>query len=134
MKFYKVLTVLLCLSLLSCNNFFECIIARNPSLPDKQFPIGTTEGYYYVDLLAEIKNEPRDNDYDYYFDVVGLPLGMDYFINYRTISLEGTPEETGVFEITIYLDVDGPFRNNFDDDPDLLCNYNTSKTYTLIIE
>ncbi|MDY2587616.1 hypothetical protein [Winogradskyella aquimaris] len=134
MKIFKVLPLLLCFMLLSCDDVFECMIGRNPSLPNKQFPIGTTEGYYYVDLSAEIKNEPRDNDYDYYFHVEGLPLGMDYFVNYRTISLEGTPEETGVFEITIYLDVDGPFRNNFDDDPDLLCNYSTSKSYTLVIE
>jgi hypothetical protein len=134
MKYFKVLPLLLCFILLSCDDVFECIIGRNPSLPNKQFPIGTTEGYYYVDLSAEIKNEPRDNDYDYYFHVEGLPLGMDYFVNYRTISLEGTPEETGVYEVTIYLDVDGPFRNDFDDNPDLLCNYSTSKSYTLIIE
>lgn len=111
-----------------------CVFPKEPELPNKQFPIGNTESYYYVDLDAEINNEPRDNDYDYYFDVEGLPLGMDYFVNFRTISLEGTPEETGSFEVTIYLEVDGPFRNDFDDDFDSLCNYGTSKTYTLIIE
>ena len=58
---------------------------------------------------------------------------MDYFVNYRTISLEGTPEVSGIFDIIIYLDVEGPFRNDYDD-PDVLCNYGTSKTYTLIIE
>ena len=111
-----------------------CIFPKEPELANKQLPIGDTEHYYYVDINAEIKNEPRDNDYDYYFDVVGLPLGMDYFVNYRTISLEGTPEESGVFDITIYLEVEGPFRNDYDDDTDVLCNYGTSKTYTLIIE
>lgn len=111
-----------------------CIFPKEPQLPNKEFPIGSTESYYYVDLSAEINNEPRDNDYDYYFDVVGLPAGMDYFVNYRTISLEGTPEVSGIFDIIIYLDVEGPFRNDYDDDPDVLCNYGTSKTYTLIIE
>ena len=110
-----------------------CIFPKEPELPNKQFPIGSTEDYYYVDLTAEINNEPRDDDYRYYFDVRGLPIGMDYFVNYRTISLEGTPEESGVFEVTVFLDVDGPFRN-FDNDPNTLCNFSTSKTYTLIIE
>jgi hypothetical protein len=109
-----------------------CFFPKEPELDNKEFPIGSTESYYYVDLKAEINNEPRDNDYDYYFDVVGLPQGMDYFVNYRTISLEGTPEESGIFDITIYLDVEGPFRD--DDESDVLCDYSTSKTYTLIIE
>lgn len=109
-----------------------CVFPKEPEIANKQFPIASTESYYYVDLQAEINNEPRDDDYDYYFDVVGLPLGMDYFVNYRTISLEGTPLETGVFEVTVYLDVDGPF-NDFDE-PVELCNYSTSKTYTLIVE
>lgn len=116
----------------SCEDVFECIIPREPELENKTFPIGSTESYYYVDLKAEINNEPRDDDYDYYFDVVGLPEGMDYFVNFRTISLEGTPTEVGTFEVKIYVDVDGPFRLNGGDV--VLCNYSTLKTYTLIIE
>ena len=118
----------------SCEDILECIIPKEPELANKEFPVGNTENYYYVDVRAEINNEPRDDDYDYYFDVNGLPQGMDYFVNYRTISIEGTPEETGTFDVTIYLDVDGPFRNDFNDNGDVLCNYSTSKTYTLIIE
>ncbi|WP_426430711.1 hypothetical protein ACPX19_14285 [Winogradskyella sp. HB-48] len=133
MKKHLFLMLLFFVLVFSCDDNL-CIFPKEPELPNKEFPIGSTESYYYVDLTAEINNEPRDNDYDYYFDVVGLPSGMDYFINYRTISLEGTPEESGIFEITIYLEVEGPFRNDFDDNPDVLCNYGTSKTYTLIIE
>lgn len=110
-----------------------CIFPKEPELPNKQFPIGNTENYYYVDVTAEINNEPRDDDYRYFFDVRGLPEGMDFFVNFRTISLEGTPQESGIFDITIFLDVDGPFRN-FDNDPNTLCNFSTSKNYTLIIE
>ena len=57
---------------------------------------------------------------------------LDYFVNFRTISIEGTPSEVGTFDVTIFVDVDGPFRDDGADD--LLCNYSTSKTYTLIIE
>ena len=118
---------------LGCDDALSCLIPKEPELDNKSFPIGSIESYYYVDLKAEINNEPRDDDYDYYFEVEGLPLGMDYFVNYRTISIEGTPDETGVFDITIYVDVEGPFRD-YDEDPSPLCDYSTSKTYTLIIE
>lgn len=133
MKKPLLITLLFLAFVFSCDEPL-CIFPKEPELPNKQFPIGNTESYYYVDLDAEINNEPRDNDYDYYFDVVGLPEGMDYFVNYRTISLEGTPVVSGIFDVIIYLEVEGPFRNDYDDDSDVLCNYGTSKTYTLIIE
>jgi len=133
MKKPLLITLLFLAFVFSCDEPL-CIFPKEPELPNKQFPIGNTESYYYVDLDAEINNEPRDNDYDYYFDVVGLPEGMDYFVNYRTISLEGTPVISGIFDVIIYLEVEGPFRNDYDDDSDVLCNYGTSKTYTLIIE
>ncbi|MCA0133123.1 hypothetical protein [Winogradskyella alexanderae] len=132
MKNIKTLSiVLLSFLFLNCENFLECIIPREPELQNATFPIGNTESYYYTEVRAEINNEPRDQDYDYYFEVRGLPLGMDYFVNFRTISLEGRPQETGAFEVTIFVDVDGPFRA---DASEVLCDYSTSKTYTLIIE
>lgn len=118
----------------SCEDVLNCIIPKEPELGDREFPIGSTESYYYTELSAEINNEPRDDDYDYFFEVEGLPEGLGYFVNFRTISIEGTPEEVGTFDITIYLSVDGPFRDNFDDDFEQLCSYSTSKTYTVIIE
>lgn len=132
MKYCKVLP-LLCLLFFSCREL-DCLIPQEPELPNKSFPIASTESYYYVDLRAEINNEPRDDDYDYYFEVEGLPIGMDYFVNFRTISIEGTPELSGIYDIIVYLDVDGPFRDYFDEVPNVLCNYSTSKTYTLIVE
>lgn len=117
-----------------CSDLLSCIIPREPELGDKEFPVGSINTYYYVDLDAGIRNEPRDNDYDYFFDVDGLPLGLGYYVNYRTISIEGLAVESGTFEITIFVEVDGPFRNQDDDAPEMLCGYSTSKTYTLIIE
>jgi len=132
MKSIYIFPLIFCLLFLSCDDELNCLIPREPELPNKSFPIASTTSYYYTDLNAEINNEPRDDDYDYYFEVEGLPLGMDYFVNYRTISIEGTPETLGTYDITIYLDVDGPFRN--DDEQVILCNYSTQKTYTLIVE
>ena len=135
MKTHQV--ILICFSFflfLACEDTLNCIIPKEPELDNRQFPIGSIETYYYVDLNAEINNEPRDDDYDYFFEVEGLPLGIDYYVDFRTISIEGTPEQTGTFDITIYVYVEGPFRANVNEEPDLLCNYSTSKTYTLIIE
>ena len=135
MKTSRLIPFCICLFLFfGCTDALNCIIPKEPELGNKEFPIASTETYYYVDITAHINNEPRDNDYDYYFEVDGLPLGMDYFVNYRTISIEGTPVLPGTYDITIYLDVDGPFRNNFDDAPEVLCNYSTFKTYILIVE
>lgn len=133
-KIYTFFIVITLLFTYSCSRTLDCLIPREPELPNVQLPIGSTETYYFVEFNTEINNEPRDNDYDYYFEVEGLPPGMDYFVNYRTLSLEGTPQNPGTYDVRVYLFVDGPFRNNFDNDPDILCNYNTSKTYTLIVE
>ncbi|WP_178988130.1 hypothetical protein [Winogradskyella schleiferi] len=133
MKLHYSIPLIFGLLFLGCENGINCIIPKEPELPNKSFPIASTESFYYTDLRVGITNEPRDEDYDYYFDVSGLPVGMDYFVNYRTISIEGTPEFTGTYRITIYLDVDGPFRE-YEDDSDVLCNYSTSKTYILIVE
>ncbi|MBO3117401.1 hypothetical protein J4050_11625 [Winogradskyella sp. DF17] len=135
MKSSQIILLLFCFTLLSCNDFFECLIDRRPELPNKEFPIGDTETYYYVDLRAEINNEPRDDDYDYFFEFSDpLPEGLDFFINYRTISIEGTPREAGIYRITLNVFVDGPFRNGFVEDETILCDYSATKTYTLIIE
>ncbi|WP_439153277.1 hypothetical protein [Winogradskyella sp.] len=117
-----------------CEDPLNCIIPKEPELKTNGFPVGSTTSYYYAEIKAEIRNEPRDNDYDYYFDVSELPLGMDYYVNYRTLSIEGNPLEAGTYRVMVYLDVDGPFRNNFNEEPDILCDYSTSKTYTIIIE
>jgi len=134
MKSFYVLSLFFCLLFFSCDDPINCIIPKEPELPNKSFPIASTQSYYYTDLRAEINNEPRDEDYDYYFEVDGLPLGMGYFVNFRTISIEGTPEIIGTYDIIIYVDVDGPFREDVDGNADVLCNYSTQKTYTLIVE
>ena len=46
----------------NCEDFLSCIIPREPELQNKEFPIGTTEAYYYVEVKAEINNEPFDDD------------------------------------------------------------------------
>ncbi|WP_299103489.1 hypothetical protein [uncultured Winogradskyella sp.] len=133
MKSNYILPLLFCILFFGCEDTLSCIIPREPELPNKSFPITTVDSYFYTSLKAEINNEPRDDDYDYYFDVKGLPLGMEYVVNYRTLKLQGIPEVSGTYRITVYLDVDGPFRD-FQDDSEILCNYSTIKSYLLIVE
>lgn len=141
MKFLRITPFLFTILLFGCEDFLDCVVGRTPSLPDTTFPIAYTNAYYYVDISAEIKNEPRDDDYDYFFEIDedDLPDGMDYFINNRIVSFEGQPLETGTFDIEVFLYVDGPVRVDYDDDgnayyEDVLCNHSTFKTYTLVVQ
>jgi len=117
--------------LTSCD--VNCIIPMRPELNNGNFEVGNTDSYYYAEVRAEIDNEPRDNAYDYFFDVSGLPPGLDIFVNNRTLSIEGQPTQAGTFDIVVNLYVEGPFYNDFEDATQL-CENQTSRTYTIIIE
>ena len=127
------------MSFYGCENFLDCVIGRRPFLYDKSFPSAVQNEYYYVDVRAEIENEPRDNDYDYYFDIYDeLPEGLVYYEHHRTLTIEGTPQESGTFHITVHLFVEGPEFVNYTGDgvfyeDDYLCSNTTAKTYTLVI-
>ena len=135
MKINQILSItILFLVLMSCEDGLNCLIPKSAQLKNKTFPVATVDSYYYADLKAEINNEPRDQDYDYFFEVEGLPEGMDYFVNFRTISIEGSPQVSGTFDFTIYLFVEGPFGNQYDGSERPICDQSTSKNYTLIVE
>lgn len=133
----RLLPLLLVFSLFtfnSCEDFLECIVNRRPELPDKSFGAGVVDSYYYEEFDAQIKNEPRDNDYGYNFEIDGyLPDGLSMFVNYRTVSIEGTPEFPGTYTFDIILYVDPPI--DFDTNSEkILCSESTSKEYTIIID
>ncbi|MUU76895.1 hypothetical protein [Winogradskyella endarachnes] len=121
---------------MSCDTIVDCIINKRPEIPNKSFTVGNIGYYYQDDITAEIKNEPNDNYYDYYFDVYGnLPDGLDLYTDYRTLSIEGVPETSGSFTFTIQLYVDPP--EYYDEDSqeweDNLCSHSTSKEFTILI-
>ncbi len=135
----KQLLLLLCCSfftLYSCEDLFECVINKRPEIHDKTFRDGIVGVYYYEEVTTEIKNEPRDDDYGYFYDIYGdLPEGIQMFANYRTVSFEGTPEISGTFKFTLLLYVDPPL--NYDDDTgeyeSVMCSDSTSKEFTITI-
>jgi len=135
----RLLPLLLVFSLFSftnCEDFLDCIVNRRPELPNKEFGVGDLQTYYYEEFDAQIKNEPRDNDYDYEFEIQGnLPEGLQMVVNYRTVSIEGLPTFPGTYTFTVFLYVYPPVNYDFDtnqyDDP--LCSESTSKEYTITI-
>ena len=135
-RLFPLLLVFCLFTFLNCDDFLDCVVNRRPELPDKSFAVGPIGSYYYEEFDAQIKNEPQDNDYGYEFDLDGnLPDGLGMVVNYRTVSIEGTPTTAGTYRFTIFLYVDPPLtyddENDTYDDP--LCSESTSKEYTIII-
>ncbi|MDU8886884.1 hypothetical protein RXV94_11985 [Yeosuana sp. MJ-SS3] len=125
------------LCLTSCEQIIECIINKSPELPDKVLEVGLVNAYYSDFINAEIKNEPRDDDYGYYFELYGeLPEGIEMLVDYRKVYFEGIPVESGSFDFTILLSVDPPLFYDFETDEyeDSLCSYSTTKGYTIRIQ
>jgi len=131
-----ILLIISFFSLLSCEEIVECIINKRPELPNIRLEDGHTNNYYTDEFVAEIKNEPHDDDYGYSFDLYGdLPTGLEMIIDYRKVVFEGLPTEKGTYTFTVFLSVDPP--EYYDEDSgeyeDSLCSSSTSKTYTILI-
>jgi len=132
----KTLFIILFISLSACQDIIDCIINVRPELPDKVLKTGDIEQYYFDEFNAGIKNEPRDDDYDYYFEFYGdLPEGLEIFFNNKNVAIEGTPIESGLFTFTLYLTVDPPVNYDFEtgEYEDSLCSDSTSHKYTIAI-
>ena len=140
----KNLYILLCppifLFIIGCQDILECVVNKHPVLSEKNLKSGQVGTYYIDKINAEIKNEPLDNDYYYYFTVSGdLPEALDLTINYREVVFEGTPTTSGKYSITIQLSVEQT-NDYFEEcesdlnDCDGLCSKKTSQTYDLVIQ
>jgi len=119
--------------LFGCDNILDCVTNKRPQIHDANFRDGKIGVYYYQEVTTEIKNEPRDNDYEYYYELYGeLPDGIQMFVNYRTVSFEGTPEVSGRFVFSLGLFVDPPL--NDDGFEEVMCSEYTSKDFSIYIE
>ncbi|TXN35483.1 hypothetical protein FVB32_12955 [Flagellimonas hymeniacidonis] len=130
----KRLTGICSLSLLllfgGCDEIFECIFNINPEIHNKQLLIGFVGERYSDIVTAEISNEVNDNDYDYFFDVIGeLPPGIFYDFNRRSVEFFGTPEETGTYRFTVELFVEGYDYDGYDRSP--TCSESTVREFTI---
>ena len=124
---------------MSCQDILECVINRHPELSSKTLASAQINQLYFETIEAEIKNDPMDNSYDYYFSIDGnLPRGIDSNVDYRTMIFEGVPLVTGTYKFTVRVSVQQSFNyrdeceSNFND-CDVLCSESTSKDYTIIV-
>ena len=128
-------TLLICFSffvLFSCDEVFECILGLEPEINETSIAQANINEPYLQAITGEVTNEPFDNDYDYFFEVVGEhPEGIEILYFYRRIELVGTPLEAGRFNFTVYLSVES-FEDGFVD-PSPTCNDEVSRTYTLLV-
>lgn len=139
-RFLKVLSIIAVFFFTSsCQDILECIINRHPELSDQRLQTGQVNNYYFEEIKAQIKNEPRDNSYYYYFSIDGdLPQGLEFIIDYRSVIIKGTPQASGRYTFTVHLNVEQAndyyedCENEFND-CDGLCDESTVKTYTLSI-
>ena len=131
--------ICMCLMFINCQDILECIINRHPELPKKTLAVAELNQFYQETITAEIKNEPLDDSYNYYFSIDGnLPRGVDFYVDLRTLVFEGVPLVAGTYTINVRLRV--AQSSNYSDycesefnDCDGLCNESTSETYTIIV-
>ena len=136
-RIFKKIIVLAPILLFGCQDILECVINRHPELQDKRLNVGNKDQIYYDFINAQIKNEPLDDSYDYYFHISdNLPPGLEVFVDFRTIVIEGVPEAAGTYHVDVSLRVqqyDYYYDNceNQFNNCDGLCSETTSRTYTL---
>ncbi|MEM0931699.1 MAG: hypothetical protein AAGJ12_04495 [Bacteroidota bacterium] len=113
-----------------CDEIFECVFNINPEIHEKQLVVGVVGERYRDRITAEVRNDVNDNDYDYFFDVIGeLPPGILVSFNRRSVDLFGVPEETGVYRFQVELFVERFDYNGFDGSP--TCSESTIREFTL---
>ena len=130
------LTVIL---FISCQDILECVINRHPELTNKNLALAQVNESYFETIEAEIKNEPLDDSYNYYFSIDGqLPRGVNFYVDFRTVVFEGVPLQAGTYKFTVRVNV-SQANNYLDDcesafnDCDGLCSQSTSQSYTIIV-
>jgi len=136
-KWLSLLFMLTLLSFISCQDILECVINSHPELPNKTLEVAQVNQFYTESIKAEIKNEPLDDSYDYYFSIDGnLPRGIDYYVDYRTIVFEGEPYLAGTYNFTLRLSVEQSYNYECENELnncDGLCSDSTSHVYTIIV-
>ncbi|MEM9076611.1 MAG: hypothetical protein AAGC43_06205 [Bacteroidota bacterium] len=113
-----------------CDEIFECVFNINPEINERQLLVGVVGERYRERITAQINNEVNDNDYDYFFDVIGdLPPGIFVDFNRRSVDIFGIPEESGDYRFQVELFVERFDINGFDGSP--TCSESTVREFTL---
>ncbi|MEO9513548.1 MAG: hypothetical protein ABJN84_10060 [Flavobacteriaceae bacterium] len=129
-RIFGILLVVLTSSFYGCDEIYECIFNINPEIHNKQLLLGSVDDRYYDIVTAEVSNDVHDNDYDYFFDVIGeLPPGIFYDINRRSVEFFGVPEATGTYKFRVELFVESYEYDGYDRNP--TCSESTFREFTI---
>ena len=114
----------------------DCLDGDGPEISWSPLPAATLNELYYLEILASIKNEPRDSLYDYEFDIEGaLPPGLNYYTSPsddRLLVIRGTPVLRGEFVFDLSVRVSLSY-NSYNQD-DNLCYHTDSETFSILVQ
>jgi hypothetical protein len=137
-KFPLILFLILTSILISSCEIFlneaaECIVKVKPNLPVNNLATGKLGIEYYDSITASAKNHVNDDDFAYYFDMVGRPpRGINFYTDNRIIYFTGTPTEKGTFSFIIKLTIGA--GTILEDDGVCITTDDTSRKYVITIE
>lgn len=94
---------------------------------------------YDQGVKAEIRNDPNDNSYQYFFNITGtVPPGLDTYVDGRTIHFAGKATTVGHYEFKVSVRVDPPQSYDPDsgywEDDDRICFGNDTAERSYVIE
>jgi len=108
----------------------DCVFKISPELKGDLGP-GKVGSPYSGLITASVKNSPREDSFNYIFDVYGeLPMGVGYSIINRSVRLSGKPTEPGVFIFYVNVEIE----DTLDLEDDRLCFGQNNVTKKFIIE
>ena len=135
----RILAPFLALTLCACDALIDtaldCIDSDGPEFDKKSLATPILNQEYNDKVTVSIRNEPRDNRFNYTFSHQGeLPQGLE--ANYQTggsrdVFFTGTPTELGTFQYSLFVSVEEPGVP--DDFNSGLCYRNNSITYELTV-
>ncbi len=118
------------------DNALDCLDSDGPDFDTRELAMPVLNQVYNEVLTARIENEPRDDRFDYRFELIGeLPEGITWrqeeFFGRRAF-FEGTPVELGTSEFTMLVAVEE--RDLFSQENSGLCFTSRSRRFILDVQ
>ena len=118
------------------DNALDCLDSDGPDFDTRELAMPVLNQVYNEILTARIENEPRDDRFDYRFELIGeLPEGITWRQEVslgRRVFFEGTPVELGTSEFTMLVAVEE--RDQFSQENSGLCFTSRSRRFILDVQ
>ncbi len=121
------------LTLIGCDAVLDCVDNDGPVFStDPTLPAAILNQQYLQTIQASVRNEPRDDRFDYDFTIINgaLPPGITTESSSGLYTLRGTATELGTynFEINVFID------DGLDPTSSGLCFRNRSREFELVVQ